>query len=525
METPTNPILRPTFAISQLLRRLLIALALFGGLTACSTQGIVTGNDGRTANAGQSETGAATSYSNGSKYVVVSFNDETDNEGKIIYGATSRKILAGASLMGWAYSSDKGATWTYGGKVSPPPGWSALWGDPAMTTSGAHAWLVFMVNLAMPISKFPQGGIDGYVYYGNGKSSYIGGACIARSTDGGRTFANHRCVSNKDAVADAPGSELGHFYDGGTMASFSTGEIFAAFVDVATSKVDVWRAPDHNQDFVRIATPFPDMIVASHPRLRASRDNTLYAAAQIATGYNTYHVYLNRYVNGAWGRPILASDPTELYPEVDMGSTVLGSPLTVRTGPQFSFDVGAASEGGRDAIRLLYTRKNPQTGLLYVEGSACAADLSSCHIPKREASPGNWVPAWRFGFATAEETPKEAFNPNVAAWGGFIGLPPVWQGSFLLRYGRSQTAINLTRSSLGYVNGVPFVFPVDIAKNAPVCSDTRGYWGDYDEMLHIGFRDTSNVFARFLTDSSKGCTQRWQYVGRHQHVRAVTYEF
>jgi len=34
--------------------------------------------------------------------------------------------------MGWSYSDDAGAHWTYGGKVAPPNGWAVLWGDPAL---------------------------------------------------------------------------------------------------------------------------------------------------------------------------------------------------------------------------------------------------------------------------------------------------------------------------------------------------------------------------------------------------------
>jgi hypothetical protein len=52
-------------------------------------------------------------------------------------------------------------------------------------------------------------------------------------------------------------------------------------------------------------------------------------------------------------------------------------PLKIRTGPQFSFDVGAASEGESDAIRFLYTRHDSTTQRHFVEGSACALDLSA----------------------------------------------------------------------------------------------------------------------------------------------------
>ena len=54
------------------------------------------------------------------------------------------------------------------------------------------------------------------------------------------------------------------------------------------------------------------------------------------------------------------------------------------------------------------------------------------------------------------------------------------------------------------------------------CPDTRGYWGDYDDMLMVGFKDTTPVFVRFTsTDAGKGCSKRWTFVSSHLHVQSV----
>lgn len=487
----------------------LVALGALLALSGCASVGVVTGQDKLTSDSMQSETAATTSFAGGQHRVVVSFNDETGNEGKVVYGATSRKIHKGASLLGWSYSEDKGKTWTYGGKVAPPSGWSALWGDPAATTSGASYAVVFIANLAIPDSKFPAGGIDGAVTYGI-KGAHIGGACIARSTDGGKTFAHYQCVSNKEPVADDPDAVKGHFYDGGSMASTPSGEVYAAFVDVSSSVVRVWRAAKHDAQFELLANPFPGLIAATHPRLRASRDGWLYAAVTVVD-QGGFIVYVNRYRNGQWAKAVQASEYTVSYPEVNLGTTVQGAALNIRTGPQYSFDVGAASEGGNDALRFLYTRRS-SSGRLYVEGSACAADLSGCHP----------VPGWKAGPSAADAPPLDAFNPAVAAWEGFIGLPPHWTSSFYERYGSAVTQVALSRMNLAYVNGAALGIPVNLVKNITVCSDTRGYWGDYDEMLHAGFDDTTPVFIRFTSsDHGKGCVKRWKYVAEHQHVQSI----
>src|SRR5260370_199903 len=64
----------------------------------------------------------------------------------------------------------------------------------------------------------------------NGFYSGIGGACIARSTDFGKSFTSYQCIHQ-------PAYD---FYDGGHMASGPNGDIYAAYVDVSTSKVDIW---------------------------------------------------------------------------------------------------------------------------------------------------------------------------------------------------------------------------------------------------------------------------------------------
>ena len=252
------------------------------------------------------------------------------------------------------------------------------------------------------------------------------------------------------------------------------------------------------------------MVAATHPRLRATQEGWLYAATTIVDG-SGYLVYVNRYRNGQWGKAVQASEYAVSYPEVQLGSTVQGHPLTIRTGPQFSFDIGAVSEGGNDAVRFLYTRRS-SSGRLYVEGSACPFDLSQC-FP---------VPQWKAGPSSPEATPYDAFNPSVSAWRGFIGLPPHWTSSFYSRYGQSVAKVSLARMNLAYANGNPIGIPVDLAKDITVCSDTRGYWGDYDDMLHAGFDDTTPVFIRFTsTDQGKGCNKRWTFVAGHQHVQSV----
>jgi hypothetical protein len=490
----------------------MIVFAWFIG--GCSRSGDVTGGDETTRGGEQSETAADTSFYRGVLRFVVAYNDDTGNSATIQYGSTTRKVLRGASLMGWSYSEDKGVTWKYGGKLSPPRGWAVLWGDPAIVTSRTNYGLMFMSNLAFPDAKFPADGVEGYVY------TAVGGACIARSTDGGVHFEIFQCVTNTDPIPGLPNSTKGHFYDGGYMAAGPQGEIYVAFVDVDNSQVDIWLSPDGRQQFSRLPAPFPFDYTGAHPRIAVGPDGTLFVMAAVKANvqdqHSPYMLVANRYRNGQWGSRVGVTFPVEIevMPGVEMGSSVLGAPLTIRIGPQFSFAIGTSSADRDDSIRFLATQRNEQRWF-FVRGGVCDYNLKSC----------GWYEGWTFGSAhvTRESQRVDVFDPNVTSFTMF-GIEPRWQGAFLTRYGNSTTTVQLTRATLGYVNGSPFSIPVDIASNVPVCSDTRGYWSDYDAFLPVESQTDSVRFMRFMTDSGS-CVNRSLFLGQQQHVRAVDYSY
>ena len=487
---------------------------------SCSNRNGVTGGQGSPTNSGtQTETSSTLALTGGVSRIVVAFNDETNEGSTITYTASNRHVTSGASLMGWSYSDTQGASWTYGGKVPAPPDWPVLWGDPAITTSQSSYGIVWMSNLAVPSAKLPPGGIDGYLDYTDSEA-YIGGACIAKSTDAGKAFAVYQCVTDTSAVAGVGDSTQGHFYDGGSMVSSNTGEVFAAFVDVATSQIAVWRSPNDTGKFSPIAPPFPGMYVGAHPRLRAAQDGSVYLATQVLVQDGPSNVVsqvmMNRWSSGAWGKPIqVSNNGTVFYGSVDFGTTVDGSELTWRVGNSFSFDVGASSPNGSDAVRLLYLREI--SGHRSLAASACYADLHQCFD----------VPQWSFQGGGPGNTAVDIINPELAAWPGFIGLPATWQATWAYHYGTTST-VNLSRATLGYFpnsDNPLVVIPVDILQNTPLCSDTRGYWGDYDSMLLIGWQGTSSLWMRFITDSSQGCPTRWGFVGNTQHLQQANYAY
>ena len=501
-----------TFCHEQPLVALLACGFALGGLSGCSEHSSVTGSDPESTDEkfDQSETALTTGYSGGQDIVVAAYNDGTDGAPTILYTQSTRTVLTGASTMGWSYSVDKGQNWKYGGRVLPPKDWAVLWGDPALTTSHTHYGFVFMSNLAIPSSKMPAAGISGPV------NNYLGGACIARSKDGGKHFDVYGMLTNES-----------HFYDGGSMAAANTGEIYASFVDVDTNQIDVWRAENDGAPFkLMTPTPFGDKKIYSHPRIRTSPyDGTLYVAAQAAN----WAVYMTRWTRQAWTKPILVSDGSaELYP-----NTKFTTGTVLRNGPQFSFDIGAAStETGHDAIRVMYTKRDPQTERLFVTSTYGPLDLSGFWAaPEWGTTPGNL------------NTPGDQFNPNVRAWPGFFGVPPVWKATFMNRDPKAADKVDLEQGNLAYLpNGTRIYVPLYAIEKILVCPDLRpasnaagfidpaghyggGYWGDYDDLEMIGFDSAGNArFLRTVSDSSMGCVQRSQYTSHHVHITAGIFD-
>jgi hypothetical protein len=459
----------------------------------------------------QSETVATVARAGDRETIVVTYNDDT-LDGKVVYSANDRIVYPGASLLGWSYSFDHGNTFTYGGKVPPPPGYAALWGDPAIVTSNTNYGTVYISTLAIGANKIPPEGHHGWMDDGS-----ITGACIARSDDGGQHFKIQSCFSAG-----------GDFYDGAAMAAagpglFTAGDmrVFAAFNDVPKSRIDVWASADGFAPFVQLPDPFPGMAMVSHPRLAYDRSTGALLVGAIANlgGYN--FVYLNRMVGTTWGRPIQAG-----WPITGVNVTVAGQ--NIRWGSSFSFDVGAPSLLGdervsaNDAVRVLYTTRDSKTQRIYVRGTACAFDLAVCtDAPEWGTTPGNF------------NISGQQWNPTVKAWPGFLGLPPVWKAAYQST-DDSPNGISLKEGNLiRFPNGLRTFLPFDLVPPRSVCPDIRlgtpghplrGYWGDYDEVAMVGFKDSAPEFLLAFSDSSKGCILQQTFNSAHVHVSSVVFQ-
>lgn len=462
----------------------------------------VTGANGQDVTWQRDQSETAVNVSNvpyAKQIITVTYNDDTKTEKTIIYGSNSRLVLPGASLMGWSNSLDGGTTWSYGGKVAPPNGWPVLWGDPSLATDFLDQRYVFMANLAVPAAKMPAGGINGPLNPISG-AAYLGGACIARSQDGGLTFGVAQCVSSNN-----------DFYDGSSLVAAGSPydrSVFAAFRDVDKNRIDVYMSPTPTGQFQQLANPFPGIPIGSHPRLRYdATTGSLYVAA---LGAIDNKIYVNRYVSDGWRTPVVASIQTAGKPDIQLSDRVL------RTGYQFSFDIGNPSAKGGDDLRFAYTAFDQQSNRYYIRGSYCSSDLSGgCRdAPEWGTTPGNL------------SLTGDQFHPYVRAFTGFVNLAPVWKLAYTTREDDpSGNTVSVREGNLDVLGDGTRVFvPHRLPGGLLVCPDSRGYWGDYNELQFAGIDQNLNpLFMLTFTDSSQGCVTRWDYTSHHVHVTSVVF--
>jgi len=479
----------------------LLAAVVSAWLSGCAMEPVaVTSKNG---GGSQSETAFSINRHGDTARVTIAYNDGT-TQSAITYTATTRVATAGATHLGWSHSADFGANWTYGGRVQGNDDWPILWGDPGIGHSVRDQRYVYIVSLAIPKAKLdtaPGGQISGAV------NAYIGGACVARSTDSGQTFSLYQCVQTKEF------DSKGDFYDGGNVASDGKGNIYAAWVNADTNAIHVWRAVGEGGTFQKLANPFGSRTMVSHARLRVNLDNDdLFVMAMDDNG----ELLIARWNGSSWAAVRQTNMYAVGYPCIaSNGANCTSADTVLRTGPQFSFDIGAFGKTN-DHIRMMFTRRSSVNGRLYIAGAGCNLDDQNCQ----------YIPEWGTGEGGADKV-TSSYNPLVRAYRSAAmannGEPSLWMGSHATyhpgsgRVGYGMGGAGMREDAAN--QDVFFYIPVFQLPNRILCADLRGYWGDYDDLQALGpVGQRSNVFARTFTDSSQGCDYRWQFTSQHVHV-------
>lgn len=366
----------------------------------------------------QSESVTAISR-NGSNFVVtVGYNDQTIDPlfPTIIYtdftvtgdprDGTGRLITKGQTLMGWSYSTNGGRTFTYGGRVKPPTGWSLIWGDPAITKVSIDDPNVYYAQIAGTTAAFEatwDPSLQAIVSSGQNIANALNGYCISRSTDRGVTFNAIGCVNtgfqDGTAVAVAMDQANRHeVYVGGTgnKVSRMDGESMT-FSTTAIDPPIVFGANQFGND---------------HPRMRVN-NGILYYARAVSTNQGSILVInrLNAATNATtWlGQATVMCGANPCRPLG--GDALLATGKFLAAGPTFSFDFGQDTNG-QQKLRVAFTAQDGAfngPNLRAINVAECDLDVTNCRLtgwstngdvneeinPSIRFSGGRWVVTWR----------------------------------------------------------------------------------------------------------------------------------
>jgi hypothetical protein len=482
-----------------------------------------------TFNKEQAEAAVVWTSNGGSSIIVVSYNDkgaEATNP-KIIYkdNYKQRTLLRGVSLMGWSTSTDDGASYSYRGRIYPPTGWSAVWGDPWLvaqdpTIPNIENRKVFISNLGSSDAKFPPSGevVD------EGMSNYLDGLCVARLKNGGQdadritcfkygtcSGSGGTCMQN-GTTSDCPSGQTcdGKFFDG-TAMEFTT-KLYVASRNVTDARFDVFTSDDLGVSFRRLPRPFPNDAAVLHPRLQ-EWSGRLYVAAQRSDGL-VIASYLKP--DGTWHPRKIVSNPAVIAPTI-----LLGGDRNIRTANQWDFDVTRATDGGPQdwQLRAVYVRRNA-SNKHYIEGVKCKGDLPGTSNP--EVADCTVPPAWNLELVY----PGDSFNPVLrAADEGFVfNYFADYRLTFLNRPNPNNQTLIYYRGQLvdnGYGPGPELQGPATPCSTLSSAGDT-GYWGDYNDMS-FKMVNGQATFVGTFTQNDESCDYRSSWTAE-MHVGAVTWQ-
>lgn len=433
------------------------------------------------------ETAVAVAQTGAGPSIVVSFNDYTLDpafpdgpELTMIDGGERLTARRGLSLLGYSTSLDGGRTYQYRGKVRPPPGWSAIWGDPSIAVDPARPSIVYLANLGMSDMSWNQGsaGADSLL----DPQTYSDGVCVARSTDGGVTFPEVACVPRPtDAQGECnPGPSVCVDHTavgvGGDGRVYLAAQVFHQNGNKG-SLIHVWRSPSREAwSALASADPQPPSAIDFEPTIVTAPGGDVWIAG--VTRAEPHDVGVNQQHPGRddWGSSgyVLGNagvtDSTGAIKE-----RVQTAPGTMfRIGRTFAVAVG--ERDGRPDIRLVYSARRAD-GTFFLGAIHCAEDLADDRTCVRE-------PGWE-----TAASPGQQFMPSMS-----VGAVPDGFDLVFLTDDRapgtagtiqvSAQSLEWSRDGGASIARARRLTPPDW----PVCgrlsavdpgSNYNGYWGDY----------------------------------------------
>jgi len=407
------------------------------------------------------ETAVTSSISNGGLGEFVMTSNANSDSPFLTYNNNSRQIRPSTSLMTFKVLApdDEGGNILASGRIRPPGNWTVLWGDPAIVRNKANSSFIYLANLAVPSSKFPSGVIEGAINPTTGIpanfcGAFIGGACIARSSNAGRTFT----LATSDCLQRITGScPFGSFYDGSALETSPEGRVYAAFTDVFRARYDVYMATSLTGGFSLVTDP-PTSSVFAHPRIKMG-SNGLYMLTWDGFNLNILRYPAGSSFTAAWTSPVNVATSAESI------GTITLSDRSIRTGPQYDLAIGK-NENNVEEIRVIFEVVVSGKHKLRVAKCTLGTPIT-CSQPS----------VWRTDGVAGDQ-----WGPSITTGNTFSTGAPFW----MFTYYNNQNFSTGNQVEI-WTGLLPSSFTASFTRRENLaqvpCPDLRGYWGDYDYML------------------------------------------
>lgn len=510
----------------------------------------------------QSETALASAKAlDGKPRLVLAFNDNSVEQFTNEFSYTPDHLevttIQGASLMGWSFSDD-GVTWTYGGKIRPPIGWSYIAGDPSLAVDPNNPSNVYYAQMGVTDESWALR--TGGQATTTSTAGMPDGICVAQSTDGGKTFGPAFCKKTGTTIATNPVGTVDHT----SIAIDAKSCVWVAYDDTSDSDQKRFHAsllrtmptgtsgecfPFTGQwnDFQAVIPPLDPVTTPEGPiyvgffpgdrfvKLRTDPAGDVYVAtANINNDLLVSRVFVRGFQvtpgtqQGKWfvGVPASPSCTDVVHPIGNDSEAIVGT-RTIGFAYPYDFAVTLDDAGTSPIIRaavsvLKATPTNPPFDRHYlqlIELSLRA--VGSCQAP----------PTW--GSLPYDQPTSEAFQPVVEVQGSgqraewwFAYMTTAYVPDLTKEYVRIQ-AHQLSNAPpkppapelpvpLENLLIVPYlVTPVD----SFACMRAFGYWGDYFSMTQYADPNGMHRVAAYTrSEGAPPCTFQTEVFASPMHV-------
>lgn len=436
----------------------------------------------------------------------------------------ARRVLRGVSIMGWSYSLNLGLTWTYQGKLRPPNGWSALWGDPSLATDPNNRSVVYYAQMAVSDSAWDIAtGGAAWTTLSPGRDM-VDSFCVFRSTNGGVDFPEMSCMR----VGTSPSS-----VDRTAVTVDGLGRVYVAMN--RTNGVTQTGTVVFRSDIASWAAFAPLPVVArqslSEPWLTTDPDGDVWFGSRDNRGGAGGDVSVMRFTRSGTDWDHVMSIASNCFVALGRRDPIyaIGSGRTLRNAHTFSFAVGL-EEQRPPVDGTPPTRRKVLRAALQLERND-----GSNFLLFRQFVVGSTVCYTGFGNGAGWSTfadPGSQFAPTLSYAEFFAGFPG-WFATYLTTEGVTDSTDAYVRAkgvgvaAVQTFGGFVGVLSRQTDLTPPswfACTrrepSTADYWGDYIGLTQA--IDSSNRPWAIAAFSDSGpapsCQAQTPFLGRPTHV-------